>query len=1089
MTITFSVNDKVKGSKGKYTITQELETGGLAGKVYRAHTPQSGTVIIKLNESIDEMTILNRVQVALSREGLIDGIVNPIDKLPDSRLGTWKGHVEGLAPGNSLGDIWEESTINEPDALHIAIDVAKVLRACANSSIAYRDVKPLKHVFWKKDPWQVTVIDWNAAQLKASPDELRKDLLIFCRMLPVFFTGRGASRDDPNLLHPLEWDPKTQRDREGHQLSYATWHLLAQYSLGWGMILAPELRDVIHVPFYGQDNDLKEKIVKAWNEVIGSLELAQKAWQTETNKEPGIREGNNNLVNQMCSTSIQVLKGEKPPETENQWLQLLQQASEETQNIGLSAYKPWRVNNSQFEGKLRRGRLLIPQDARFALTWTAYVIWDEIKKGQKWPLLIDALIEKDWKQSQQVLDSIGENSEEIIPKDTEENLQDLWWGAIGRLKRETSTLSLLEEARQKENPEQQLALLGQAEEQSSNHPLVEILREKVTEKVKAKEEIERIRRNLDQAIDNQDINSARDLLSKLGDMAPKLARKYEGQIQLAEAEKDLRSRTKNALKSWDKDEITAVYTDWTLIEREKPTKGISQTLERLQERLNDIENLNSELATIKSDLETLEVSTYNLLQSHQRITQLQGKYPNAPQVEELYLKWRKKAQEYFDRLLDNARALLEEEPQDANLDDQIQRLKDQVSELETAQRLAEVLKNEKYAGIKSGLRNKLKKANDRYKALRQRAEDALREGENLVELWENIPPMLKEELEGQFKAAKNRQEQEALALQLLETTPDSIDDWIQKTQKLLEEYQQAYDVETSARIEGLQKRLSQMQNQRSIDSRLEDFEKDIRDLTEKINGIGQSIQGIERDLTSKWTQKINRGMTWIVITLVLIAVSNALINGAGWFFNRRAIKSLPGEEFRAVIVDILTTPASPKPTEEPTAQESTPMPTLTPTPPLPTPTPTPTPMLRVLPNSQATIYNTPSSQQPIWQYNFQGQALSGQPISAEARKLKQEGNMIQIQQDFIISSEDLEWNAAQNTLVINSDTTLRSSRQYSQDPTTGQKVRPQLGVTLSPIPVTQADLKENPDSPGLYIVALKGWAGGQFFTNPSGGNP
>lgn len=97
--------------------------------------------------------------------------------------------------------------------------------------------------------------------------------------------------------------------------------------------------------------------------------------------------------------------------------------------------------------------------------------------------------------------------------------------------------------------------------------------------------------------------------------------------------------------------------------------------------------------------------------------------------------------------------------------------------------------------------------------------------------------------------------------------------------------------------------------------------------------------------------------------------------------------------------------------------------------------------------------------------------------------------MIQIQQDFIISSEDLEWNAAQNTLIIRPETTLRSSRQYSLDPTTEQQVRSQLGLTLVPIPVTQADLKEIPDSPGLYVVTLKGWAADQFFTNPSSDNP
>jgi len=635
-----SLNSVVDGQHGSYRVIDLPEAGAYA-QVYRVQETRTGReAILKLNAPGigAENVVLTQAQMALTAAGLPRRVVDAVDVLLKPIDGR-SGHIEGLANGRPC----RRCQLSEPEALRIAIEFAEVLQACARKGIAYLDVKPLDHIFWQRDPWQITIIDWNVAKTNASLPELRDDVLKFCERLPELFTGQ--SQDDPRrALHPLGWSLPDMVDEKGRRLSYATWCLLAKLALCWGNPLLPRLRDLVKVPSAVEQRTrnvephARQLVDEAWTSILEELGALLALWSCSTNDQPtdavpvslsvNWHPEPETLIQDMAKVSIRLLQNPGNETSLAAWkscLPLAEKAAEQcVTEFNLASGRLRRQSTNEHEPLLTAARLLRPQDARLALAWSAYAIWDRVGSSQDevWKKLITDLVggrshavgntlEISGDALQQDLKALCQAGEPVSRegKSSQLDLAHVWEAAYAGFRTEAMAWTWLVGAERREDPAESLDLLHKVHDLVPEHPLLKLVQDKAEAELQLRDRVVHDRDKLLTALRGSDYQVATQALSDLrviaagNPMAARLVRRLEGRVNDLGEQIRLQSQLEKALGSWDKQDI--VFPLSRLAAREGMVAGrstVSLLADQLKRRLQTIDDLEKAVGDVEQRL-------------------------------------------------------------------------------------------------------------------------------------------------------------------------------------------------------------------------------------------------------------------------------------------------------------------------------------------------------------------------------------------------------------------------------------------------------------------------------------------------------
>lgn len=263
-----------------FIITSELGTGAYnnAYLAYDKARPED-QFVLKTYISGKESNNREAQILALMRSHSVDV---PIVRLlePSISIGDSKGHVEALAKGTKI----HNQLPSTRQALELAIRFAQLLKLCAESGVAYRDIKPSDHVFWESDNKldavkSMTVIDWNIAQYQAPFDALYFDLTKFCRCLPEFFMGKPPQAGE--YYHPLEWHFS---DEMQARISPKLWLILANLSMNFVVPVIPDGEALLAITSIS-----KQSIIDAWSGIIKQLSVALECLDTTEIPDLGVK--------------------------------------------------------------------------------------------------------------------------------------------------------------------------------------------------------------------------------------------------------------------------------------------------------------------------------------------------------------------------------------------------------------------------------------------------------------------------------------------------------------------------------------------------------------------------------------------------------------------------------------------------------------------------------------------------------------------------------------------------------------------------------------------------------------------------------
>ncbi len=197
------------------------------------------------------------------------------DFLRQVKLGEYKILLETAARGVSCE---RELPASLEDRLKIAVELAKLLRLCARTKIAYVDIKPLEHVFWIAAPQgriEITLIDWGNARADAPTAMLVDDIRKFCMFLPELVYGKKML--DLSNKGKYEYPIQKENDRRLisllGQLSFNTNNppLTQKYAQLVGDLVAGSLNDI----------RIQTKIVDVWDDILRILFEAQSLFERD----------------------------------------------------------------------------------------------------------------------------------------------------------------------------------------------------------------------------------------------------------------------------------------------------------------------------------------------------------------------------------------------------------------------------------------------------------------------------------------------------------------------------------------------------------------------------------------------------------------------------------------------------------------------------------------------------------------------------------------------------------------------------------------------------------------------------------------
>ena len=188
------------GTLGRFEVLDKLGEGGM-GVLYRAHDPRLGrTVAIKLLHPevvADPVRTLRFLQEARAVSALNHpNIVTIHDIGEDPTRGTWIA-MECL-DGESLRQRLARGTLAVPEALRIAIEMARGLAAAHAAGIVHRDVKPANVMITESG--LVKLLDFGLAKL-VSPDRAANDSAVPTMSAPAA-TAQGVLLGTPAYMSP-----------------------------------------------------------------------------------------------------------------------------------------------------------------------------------------------------------------------------------------------------------------------------------------------------------------------------------------------------------------------------------------------------------------------------------------------------------------------------------------------------------------------------------------------------------------------------------------------------------------------------------------------------------------------------------------------------------------------------------------------------------------------------------------------------------------------------------------------------------------------------------------------------------------------
>lgn len=285
----------------------------------------------------------------------------PVVKIlePEIMIGEKHGHIESLAFGKQIQD----QRPSGRQALQLALRVAEMLRECARMQIAYRDIKPVEHIFWvpgdNDDVAAMTVIDWNIAEFPAAPDALYFDLYTFCRRLPSFFTGKQPGLDQNFEYHPLTWH---NFESFNGIFSPKIWLLLADLSMNFAVPVLPEIDQYLVI----DHNYSGSQLSYAWDRVILRLKNTLSSFDS-----PNLIDADNFSGLKGYIDGLQNLF-ERPDEFEKKRKRFLDDLIFDWPGkSGLSSLDP--MINDTILDRLRMARMINPGGFRESLLLSTYV--------------------------------------------------------------------------------------------------------------------------------------------------------------------------------------------------------------------------------------------------------------------------------------------------------------------------------------------------------------------------------------------------------------------------------------------------------------------------------------------------------------------------------------------------------------------------------------------------------------------------------------------------------------------------------------------------------------------------------------------
>lgn len=655
----FSPNQEIPGEKATYRVIKNLGGGAYARPYLVENTKDQVRAILKFNTKVDEAEIVRLVHQTFTDRGEAPLVVDVLD-IPQTKYSGWFGHIESLAEGK----VCSENKPSELQSLQIALDFARTLKYCAMKGVAYLDVKPLTHIFWWSDKGisrpVIKVIDWNAGSKDASFNELRKDVVEFCKSLPEFFTGQEIQKFK---VHPLCWNFDASVNSQ-LPVAYATWILLASLSLDWAGPTIPELRDVLQLPNSNTNTKDVKIIIDAWDSIIKQIQDTIDRYENPGSREfvPEYSPSPRPKPQKGFESISDALKTKDSDWPSALIVEMNALANEITQWLGEN--KDFiTVNRSDDEPAFLALRFLSPGDQQYALLLSAFEIWknaayiSSVESDPDWKKFIQAILVSDFDQLKLIIqNTLPLMKEKIKTRSTDKEYAGEWINKLNSLEEEIDIWIVLN--------------IGPVDEVmglSGSHPIVKNKQREIKVHQKKNEVFEKHLLNLKDAYNNADFQGINTIFLAIGNDLKSFSPAQMGELNFYRDISTLFMTIHATANSWDQVDLIKFDALYTSLPND-----IREILKKYEKVVSDKQALLSELAswylTVNTKFSLDDMASLDL-----------GKYQAAIETAQ-YLKLKKAlenwAEKQYDELTLRVSIGLKENKLDAEL---ITNLLDQVN--------------------------------------------------------------------------------------------------------------------------------------------------------------------------------------------------------------------------------------------------------------------------------------------------------------------------------------------------------------------------------------------------------------------------